>query len=932
MLIDDYEAELAALRARFGPDCKLVLLFVVGSFYEMYASVDDPGADPTGIRAVAGLLNIAVTRKSKAVLEVSRTNPLLAGIPVVAFAKYRPVLLNADYTVAIANQHEAPDGKGFVRVVDEVLSPGTWDGETADVGVGSGGQGAGSSLLVAWVEARGDWIGVGLAGVDLLTGGGGFAEAHASGRDADRALDEARQVLRAARGRELVVVPGLGSASAAAAARLLPSRSGFGACLVHVAGWAPPPEMARVAYQDAVLGKAFPAEVRGLLTPLEHLGLERSPLAAAAYATALEFAYQHDERVLARLRPPEPWALENAVPVHGADSLNIDGPPGKRSLQCILNTCKTAFGRRAFRARLLRPTSDVALIERRLDAVAAMLKGHRHEDVRRVLADVHDVERLARRVALGRAMPHEVAALAASVARAGEVVGGSDVAADVAALGSEFEGWNLEAMRRDDLASAAVDGQDPLLVALDRERATLEAGVGRIAAEVEARDEGGAGLLATRKRFEAALASGRVPGLEGRDAPAGRVRLVHADIDRRDAAARALEAGNRAAFGCLVRRLGTPEWQDAVQRIVHEVAQLDVAAACASEAVLRKYCRPTLLREGRACVDVRGMRHPIVERLLADEPYTANDLALGLNADADVDSKTGTGNGNRGLVLYGLNAAGKSTTMKALGCAVVMAQAGMFVAAERMALRPFDAVYTRIGGGDDLFAGRSAFVVEMLEIRNFVRRATCDSLVLADELCNSTESVSAVAIVAQGVATLANRGTCFVMASHLHELTQTSVFRDLPVTVGHLHVEVEEDGTIVYHRDLRPGQGETLYGLEVARALGFDAEFMAGANAVRRETLGHSQNMVNPRRSRYNAGVYVDRCVMCGKPAEEVHHLREQATADALGFVGDHHKNAAFNLVAICRECHDAEHKGAAVEGVKKAVKTSRGPRIVKKT
>ena len=306
MIIDEYEDELARLRGRYGPTCKLALLFMVGSFYEMYASADDPVGDPTGLYAVAELLNIAVTRKSKAVAEVSRANPLLAGIPVAAFAKYRPVLLNADYTVALANQRDAPGGGGFVRVVDEVLSPGTWDGENA----GDAG-GRGTLLAVAWAEVRAGWTGVGVAGVDLTTGAGGFYESYASGVDAERALDEARAVLRAARPRELVVVA-VGGDEGAVARRLA---GDDGALLVHAA-WRPPPEMRAVAYQEAVLGKAFPAEQRGLLSALEHLGMERAPMAAAAYATALEFAYQHDERVLARLLPPEPWARGGGSQLH----------------------------------------------------------------------------------------------------------------------------------------------------------------------------------------------------------------------------------------------------------------------------------------------------------------------------------------------------------------------------------------------------------------------------------------------------------------------------------------------------------------------------------------------------------------------------------------------------------------------------------------
>ena len=947
-LLDEYEAELARLKARYG-GAKLVLLYMVGSFYEMYASVDDPVRDPTGLYAVAELLNIAITRKSKAVPEVSRSNPLLAGIPVAALAKYRPVLLNADYTVAIANQRPLGATGGFVRVVEEVLSPGTWDGENAGDGAGRG-----TLLAVAWVEVRSGWTGVGVAGVDLSTGGGYFAETHAAGLDAERAIDEARSMLRAARPRELVVVgwkkEGLLGADA-------------GCTLVH-ADWQPPPEMGRVAYQEAVLGKAFPEERRGLLTALEHLGMERAPLAAAAYATALEFAYQHDERVLSRLLPPEPWHDEaggGTMAIHSAEQLNLVGGP--KALLPMLNGCKTAFGRRAFAARLLRPSTDVATIERRLDAVDALLlplsesdaidksvKGARRrcDAVRAALAGVQDMERLARRVALGRALPHELAALADSAGRATEALmlmnaswnGDEDEKDGVAAgsaLRAAFEGWNMEALRRGDLGTAALDTSDPESVAAAAARDATGAEVARLAEATEAKDEGGGVLTTTRRRFDAAVKAGRCDAahaceesLAGSKA-GGRVRLAHPAIDRHDAATRALQGRNRATLEGLVGRLAG--MAAAVRALVRAAGELDVAAAAADAAARWKYCRPTFAAGKRGGVRASGLRHPIVERLLTAEAYTANDVDLGAPR-------------GRGMLVYGLNAAGKTTYMKAVGCAVIMAQAGFFVAADVLELRPFDAVHTRIGSSDDLYEGRSTFVVEMLELRNILRRATESSLVLGDELCAGTESVSAIAIVAQGVATLVERGCCFILATHLHELVATSRVRALlaatsgdddddgkKVQVTHLHVEVEADGTLVYHRLLRPGHGDTLYGLEVSRALGMGDAFAAGADAVRRELLGVPAHVVQPRQSRYNARVFVDECFVCGSAAGEVHHLRERATADADGFVGNHHMNAAFNLVAVCEKCHAAQHRrgegASASASPKRVLKTSRGRKIV---
>ena len=136
-----------------------------------------------------------------------------------------------------------------------------------------------------------------------------------------------------------------------------------------------------------------------------------------------------------------------------------------------------------------------------------------------------------------------------------------------------------------------------------------------------------------------------------------------------------------------------------------------------------------------------------------------NDVSLGVD-------------GVDGVLLYGVNSVGKSSIMKAVGLAVVAAQAGMFVAADALELgeRPFTGIYTRIGLRDDLARGHSTFVVEMLELRAILRRASARSLVIGDELCAGTEAQSALAIVGAGVVTLAKRGARFAFATHLHEL------------------------------------------------------------------------------------------------------------------------------------------------------------------
>jgi DNA mismatch repair protein MutS len=240
----------------------------------------------------------------------------------------------------------------------------------------------------------------------------------------------------------------------------------------------------------------------------------------------------------------------------------------------------------------------------------------------------------------------------------------------------------------------------------------------------------------------------------------------------------------------------------------------------------------------------------------------------------------------------------------------------MFVPCDTFELRPYRTLFTRVGLRDDLSRGHSTFMVEMLELRNIMRRCDARSLVIGDELCAGTEAASALAIVGAAVVHLHARGASFLLATHLHELPDLPQVRALapPVRVCHLRVRCadgeREGGLLVYDRVLSEGRGPSLYGLEVCRALDMDAGFLRAANAIRRDLLAVEPELVSGRRSRYNARLLVDRCAGCGGRADQTHHLRHQAEADADGFVGHFHKDRLFNLAPLCERCHEAVHRG----------------------
>ena len=327
------------------------------------------------------------------------------------------------------------------------------------------------------------------------------------------------------------------------------------------------------------------------------------------------------------------------------------------------------------------------------------------------------------------------------------------------------------------------------------------------------------------------------------------------------------------------------------------------------------FCCPKIesIDESGSAVDIKNVRHPLVEATSSRVAYVKHNVGLG--------------QGNKGWLVYGMNASGKSTLMKATGLCVLLAQAGCFVPAKEMTLKPFKAIYTRILNQDNLFAGLSSFAVEMSELRDILRNSNEHTLVLGDELCAGTESISAQALVASGIQWLSAKNAKFIFATHLHGLPNVINTSELGVEVWHLHVEYDPiTKRLVYDRSLRPGNGSTLYGLEVARAMDLPFEFIEQALKNRHQIMG-STTQQEATSSTWNTEIVRKVCEVCYKAITsdlEVHHIKERASASNGILEDGSHMNDKRNLIVICEACHDKVHSGTIDIGPIKM--TSDGP------
>ena len=328
------------------------------------------------------------------------------------------------------------------------------------------------------------------------------------------------------------------------------------------------------------------------------------------------------------------------------------------------------------------------------------------------------------------------------------------------------------------------------------------------------------------------------------------------------------------------------------QNIINFVISLDVCFTKAFISQKYNYVRPVIREHDKSFVDVKNMRHMLIEQLDSSELYISNDICLGKDLN--------------GICLFGTNAVGKSSFIKSLGICVILAQSGMYVPCSSFVYKPYTSIFTRILGNDNIFKGLSTFQVEMVELNSILKHSDKNSLILGDELCSGTEMVSAISIFVSGLLELEKKQNCFIFATHFHEITKMPEIINMDtMTLKHMKVVYNAElDCLEYERKIKDGPGNSNYGLEVCRSLQMPIEFLERAYTIREKLDPVSKKLSNQKSSPYNSKKLKDVCEMCNAEGEEVHHLQPQMDANENGFIGDFHKNHKANLMNVCKTCH----------------------------
>jgi len=351
-----------------------------------------------------------------------------------------------------------------------------------------------------------------------------------------------------------------------------------------------------------------------------------------------------------------------------------------------------------------------------------------------------------------------------------------------------------------------------------------------------------------------------------------------------------------------------------LENLAYFVSKVDVLQSKTYIAKNYNYCCPVIENADKSFVDARDIRHCLIEHIQQNELYVTNDICLGRTDDLSKD----------GILLYGTNAVGKTSLIRALGVAIIMAQSGMYVPCSQFIYKPYTAIFSRILGNDNLFKGLSTFAVEMSELRIILKMADENSLILGDELCSGTETESALSIFVAGLMKLNEKQSSYIFATHFHEIVNYVEIRELSkLVMKHMSVFYDrESDCLVYDRKLKDGSGPRIYGLEVCKSLYLDTDFLDLAYLIRNKYYPDSRGELSNPHSVYNTDKIRGLCELCGeKMGEETHHLSPQKDADVNGYIGTFHKNHKANLVSVCEKCHDKIHSDKKTLVKKKTTK-----------
>jgi len=769
-------------------DC--ILFYRLGDFYEMF--FDDA-------KVVSKELELTLTGKSCGAEERAP----MCGIPYHAAETYLTRLVKKGYKVAICEQVEDPKlAKGMVkREVTRVVTPGTTlNAQALDETKNN------YIMCIAYI---GDHYGISSA--DITTG-----DYYVTEVDSERKLlDEVNKYQPT----EIIC----NEAFYISGIDIDDMKNRMGIVIYSLDAWYFSDETAQMTLKDHF-------KVRDL----EGLGLADYDSGVVAAGALLKYLYETQKTTLSNLVAIHPYTTGKFMIIDSSTRRNLELVETLRekqkrgSLLWVLDKTRTAMGARTLRSFVEQPLIERTEIEERYDAIDEFnTNAITREEIREYLNPVYDLERLITRVTYQTANPRDLIAFRNSI----------HMLPPIKTLMSDFQSPLLKRLYEQldtldelyELIERSITEEPPLTLhdggilkegyneEVDRLRKAKTDGKSWLA-DLEAKEREKTGIKNLKIKYNKVFGyylevtnsfKDMVPDYFTRKQTlANAERFITPELKELEDVILGAEDKLIVLEYELFREVRQKVADEVVriQKTAKAVAQIDVFASLAMVAEQNNYCRPKLNEKG--LIDIKDGRHPVVERMIQNEMFVANDTYLDNGS-------------NRVSIITGPNMAGKSTYMRQSALIVLMAQIGSFVPAKSAKIGIVDRIFTRVGASDDLASGQSTFMVEMSEVANILRNATSNSLLILDEIGRGTSTFDGLSIAWAVVEHISNPrllGAKTLFATHYHELTELEGKLN---SVNNYCIAVKEKGDdIVFLRKIVKGGADKSYGIQVAKLAG----------------------------------------------------------------------------------------------------------------
>jgi DNA mismatch repair protein MutS len=771
-----------------------IVFFRLGDFYETF----DEDAETTSRE-----LDIVLTSRNVA----KGMRIPMAGIPYHAVENYLSRLIEKGYHVAICDQVGDQPINGLVpRKVTRVVTPGT----IVEPGLLPGDE----NNYLACLVVRDDHAGV--AYVDITTG-----EFYTTEIKASDISSEVKAELIRLHPAEILHPDSYSVGNG------MPGHS------TPWPGWRFEPERC----QQALLGHFDAASLDGF-------GLNSMPLAVAAAGGIVQYLGETQPTALKLLTGLATYQLSEFMTLDAATRRNLELTETIRrgekigSLLGVLDHTITAMGRRLIYQWVSKPLLDADQINQRQEGVAFFVsEGLKRAEVRAAMKPLADLERLTQRVAGGSSQPRDLVAMRGTLQQLPnlkELLPEND-----SALSEVTENLSLCTDELNLIESALDDDPPATLKKIGVFRVGFSAELDGVIersrharewiANLEVVERERTGIKSLKVGYNKVFGYYlEVTKANAEMAPKEYIRkqtLVNAERyitpELKEYETLVLNAEERIheiearLFREICERLAASA--DRLLSTARMVARLDVLASLAEAASLNAFVCPEVVDED--VLDIREGRHPVVEHLMSGERFVSNDARFELD--------------ERIRIITGPNMSGKSTFLRQVALVVLMAQVGSFVPAESARIGLVDRIFTRIGAQDEIFAGQSTFMVEMVEMANILHHATTRSLLILDEIGRGTSTYDGVSIawaVVEYIHNHPNLRSKTLFATHYHELTQLA---DLLPGVSNYNVAVSEaEGKVIFLHKIVPGGADRSYGIHVGQLAGLPGPVVQRASEI----------------------------------------------------------------------------------------------------